>query len=229
MPEARTEKAVSRRAAGKALVRFLVGGLFVAYPFVVYLALTRWGARTTALVVLGALVLWGLKARMFGRQGFRTLLVQVGGIAALSLGSLVSGHPAWIQQMPVLISAFLLVTFLSSLFRPPSMIERYARMVQPDLSDAEVRHCRAVTQVWVVFFVVNAGIAEGLALWGSVEAWALYAGAIAYVLMGVLFTVEYVVRKARFGRFGDGLHDRLLARLLRRRAQPGAADGEVRP
>jgi hypothetical protein len=34
--------------------------------------------------------------------------------------------------------------------------------------------------------------------------------------VGLLFAVEYVVRKKRFGRFGPGLVDRTLARFLSR-------------
>lgn len=206
---------------GRSVVATLVAVGMVAYPFVIYASLTRWGARTTAALLLGVLVLWGVRARLFGRVGFRSLVVQVGGIALLSLGTLWSDNPAYIQQMPVLISAFLLVTFVTSLLRPPTMIERYARLVTPDLSDAEVGHCRAVTWAWIAFFVANAAIAETLAITGPVEAWALYAGGIAYVLMGGMFAVEYVVRKARFGRFGTRWHDRLLARLLGRRSGGG--------
>jgi uncharacterized membrane protein len=221
MPDVRTEAPPRTGTIRTSLVGVLVGALFVVYPFLVYVALTQWGARSTAGLVLGSLALWGFRARRFGQQGFRSLMLQVGGIALLSLGTLVSGSPAFLQQMPVLISALLLVTFVASLVRPPPMIERYARMITPDLSEGEIRHCRAVTWVWIVFLVGNAAIAEALVLWGSVEAWALYAGGIAYVLMGLLFAGEYLVRKARFGRFGGAWHDRVLARLLGRWSPPG--------
>jgi uncharacterized membrane protein len=197
------------------LVGIFAGLLLVVYPLVVYLALTRLGARATAALVLLALLLWGLRARLLVKQGFRTLLVQVGGIAVLSILTLASGYPAFLQQMPVLVSVFLLVTFLSSLVRPPPMVERYARLVTPDLSDAEVRHCLVVTWAWVLFLVANAATAEALVIWGTPEQWAIFAGGISYGLMGLMFAVEYVVRKARFGRFGNGPLDRVLAELLR--------------
>jgi uncharacterized membrane protein len=43
--------------------------------------------------------------------------------------------------------------------------------------------------------VANGLLALGLALWASVEAWALYTGLIAYVLMGTLFGGEWLYRK----------------------------------
>ena len=217
MPDARIEPPPPSRVPRSPLVGILIGALFVGYPFLVYFSLTQWGAKSTATLVLGMLALWGVRARLWGNKGFRTVMVQVGGIALLCVWTFVYDSPVFLQQMPVLISAFLLVTFGSSLMRPPPMIERYARLITPDLSDAEVRHCRVVTWVWVVFFVVNAGIAEALVMWGSVEAWALYVGGIAYLLMGVLFAAEYLVRKFRLGRFGTAWHDRLLAHLLGRK------------
>ena len=53
-----------------------------------------------------------------------------------------------------------------------------------------------------------------LALAAPQTVWALYTGAISYVLMAIVFAVEYLVRKARFGRYGTGFLDRVLARVL---------------
>lgn len=196
------------------IVSALLGVLFVAYPFLVYLALTRLGARVAGLAVVAALILFGVRARLLGRQGFRAILIQAGGVALLAGATAVSGHPGFLLQLPVLINAFLAVTFAATLVRPPPMIERYARMVQPELTPAEVRHCRVVTWVWLGFFVGNGVVAEWLALRGDPAAWALYTGGIAYVLMGLLFAGEYVVRKVRFGRYGNHVLDRVLSRLL---------------
>jgi uncharacterized membrane protein len=73
-----------------------------------------------------------------------------------------------------------------------------------------------VTVLWCAFFTLNGAATGLLAALAPRSWWALYTGAIAYVLMGALFAGEYLVRKARFGRFGPGLLDRLLARLLPR-------------
>ena len=51
----------------------------------------------------------------------------------------------------------------------------------------------------VAFFIVNGAIALGLALAASDAAWSLYTGVIAYMAMGILFGVEYLVR-LRFKR-----------------------------
>jgi uncharacterized membrane protein len=51
-----------------------------------------------------------------------------------------------------------------------------------------------VTQVWCWFFSVNGAIALATALWASPAIWTLYNGLIAYLVMGLLFAGEYVVR-----------------------------------
>jgi len=130
----------------------------------------------------------------------------------LALSSLLDDR-RFMLAMPVLISVALLLTFGTSLRTTP-MVERFARLQQPDLSASKVRYCRTVTLVWCGFFVFNALICAALALFASLSAWALYTGLVSSVLIGALATAEYAVRKYRFRDYGGGVHDRLLARLF---------------
>jgi uncharacterized membrane protein len=99
-----------------------------------------------------------------------------------------------LKLYPVLVNAVLLSAFVYSLIFPPSMIERLARIREPNLSMRAVTYTRRVTQVWCVFFAVNGTIALVTALWASPATWTLYNGLIAYLLMGFLFAGEYVIR-----------------------------------
>ncbi len=107
-----------------------------------------------------------------------------------------------LKLYPVLVNAALLAAFAYSLASPPSMIERMARLTEPDLPPAAIAYTRVVTQVWCGFFVVNGSIALGTAIWASPAVWSLYNGVIAYGLMGLLFAGEYLVR-IRFKRAND--------------------------
>ena len=104
-----------------------------------------------------------------------------------------------LKLYPVLVNAALLAGFGYSLFVPPSMVERLARLREPDLPPAAVAYTRRVTQVWCLFFVANGALALGTALLASEAVWSLYTGVIAYLLMGLLFGGEYLVRR-RFKR-----------------------------
>ena len=96
---------------------------------------------------------------------------------------------------PASMSASMLIVFGATLFNPPTMVERFARLREPDLPEQSVRYTRRVTEAWCVFFVCNGAIAVYTALYASREAWALYNGLIAYLLMGALFAGERLVRR----------------------------------
>jgi uncharacterized membrane protein len=100
-----------------------------------------------------------------------------------------------LRLYPVLVNAGMLELFAWSLHSPPSLVERLARLQHPDLPPEGVRYTKRVTLVWCLFFIINGGIALITALWGSMAVWTLYNGLIAYLLMGILFAGEYIVRK----------------------------------
>jgi uncharacterized membrane protein len=58
-----------------------------------------------------------------------------------------------------------------------------------------VAYTRKVTQAWCVFFVVNASVALWTATRWPVQAWFYYNGIIAYLLVGVMFGAEWLVRR----------------------------------
>lgn len=191
-------------------------GTFVAvYPLLVYVGVSRWSPRVLGLVLLAALVP-GLvaKARAADRAHLWPVLrVPLSLLALVGLGAALN-EPRFFYALPVLVNLMLLANFAASLRGPVSMVERFARMQEPELPEGGPAYCRKVTIVWCWFFVANAAISAGLALWAPVWWWSLYTGLVAYLLIGVMFTVEYIARKAIFRRFSDALPDRLLRRVL---------------
>jgi uncharacterized membrane protein len=186
----------------------------IGYPLVVYLGLTRAGTRVAALglgaVSLG-LTIAGVRS---GKPGtWRSAIVVPLCAAALCLDD-----RRYVLALPVVINAGLFALFFATLRSGVPLCERFARLTVRDLSPAEVVYCRNITKLWCVFFVVNGGTAALLATAGALEAWTLYTGLISYLLIGLVAGSEYTVRKYRFGRFGSGLHDRLLRALLPERS-----------
>ena len=104
-----------------------------------------------------------------------------------------------LKLYPVAVNAVLLGVFSSSLLKPPSVIERMARLKIPELSARQVSYTRSVTKVWCAFFLLNGLTALATALWTSAEVWALYNGVISYILVGCLFAVERLARPAAMG------------------------------
>lgn len=188
--------------------------LVIGYPFAVYIGLTRFSARGVGLLMLLLLApSLAMKWRNAKREDLLVAVrVPLSIMAVAGLSALLNDR-RFVLAVPVLINGLLFAQFAGSLRTTP-IVERFARMQQPALSNAQIAYCRQVTKVWCAFFVLNASVSVVLALGGPLSWWALYTGAIAYVLIGTVATVEYVVRKAMFREYGAGLHDRILARVF---------------
>ncbi len=203
----------------RALATTLTGVLAAVYPLAIWWALTHWSARSVGWISIAVAVpLLALRLRRVGGGWTRldwTVLRLPLLILALMVGTAVLDDPRFILALPVVLNGALLASFASTLFGGgPSMIERFARLVEPELSPAKARHCRQATVAWCAFFAVNGAVALGLGLFATPAAWAIYNGGLAYLLIGVMFVAEFVVRRVRFRDYGPGPHDRLLRLLL---------------
>jgi uncharacterized membrane protein len=168
--------------------------LTVLYPLAIWLGHGRVEPRALAVLLLlaAATRLPGLKISRVARWS---------AFGALALAGLAVAANAMLplKLYPVLVNAALLAAFGYSLAAPPSMVERFARLREPDLPPAAIGYTRRVTQVWCGFFVMNGSLALGTALWASDALWSLYTGLVSYLLMGLLFGAEYLFRM-RFKR-----------------------------
>lgn len=163
--------------------------LLALYPFWVSysLAYGKWYAVAVALIALGVVRL------LLGGAG---LLWPLSLFAFLCAGlSLLQQEPLWLKLYPVAMSLGALAIFAATLWRPPSMIERFARLWQPELPASGVVWTRRVTGCWCVFFLLNALVAAWTVFFGSQQSWVLYNGFISYLLMGVLLAGEYLLRQ----------------------------------
>ncbi|MFO1076612.1 MAG: hypothetical protein U1E73_02680 [Planctomycetota bacterium] len=198
-------------SAWAVVVRIAAAVAMIAYPVVVWLGLSgaaegRSSARGIALLLLAVIapaVFAGMRRSQ--RQAVRGLaavpLVTVG---ALALAAALNASDC-LLAVPVAINAVLLVAFGSTLRAGAMpMIERFACLQDPELSPAKQRWCRAWTFVWCLFFVLNGGAALGLAWLAPMQWWAVYNGLVAYVLIGALLALEWVLRRRRFATGARG-------------------------
>ena len=87
------------------------------------------------------------------------------------------------------------VEFGQGLLRGLLLLQRLARLSEPQLPEVAVRYTRTVTQVWAGFFLLNGLVVVALNFWAPLSWWTLYTGLIAYGLMGLLFAGEWLVRQ----------------------------------
>ncbi|WP_206668527.1 COG4648 family protein [Pseudomonas saliphila] len=138
------------------------------------------------LIVGAALLAWRLPQA-------RALAI-IAGLVLVSMGLL--GHAELgMRAYPIAISLIMLTLFAGSLIRGMPIIERLARVREPDLPSEGVIYTRRVTWAWCGFFVVNGGISAWTALYADLATWTLYNGFISYCLMGLMFAGEWVCRR----------------------------------
>lgn len=157
-----------------------------------YPALVFFGSRYVhpAWLALALLPLALLRGR--GQPGRWWLLAAV---LALGLAAAVLQSHVPLKLYPVVMNLFFLALFAGSLSAPQTLVERLARLRDPELPPRAVAYTRRVTQAWSVFFLCNGAIALATVLSGSDAAWFWYNGVIAYGLIGTMFAIEWLCRR----------------------------------
>ena len=107
----------------------------------------------------------------------------------------------FLKLYSVIINGMLLLFFGSTLFFEPTVIFRFATLADKSIKgssfEPQVRaYCRKVTIVWCCFFIANGSVAAWTTFCASDAVWSLYNGGISYVLMGLLFSIEFIIRKS---------------------------------
>lgn len=173
----------------KHFIKGIVITLFILYPFLV-----GWSLSHGQFIWVSALLVALGIIRLFSKS--HSLMWPLTWFAILCGGlSLILKDHAWLKMYPVLMSLGALIIFASTLIKPPSMIERFARLVEPNLPESGVVWTKKVTLVWCIFFACNAVIALMTVFLASMQVWVIYNGFLSYVLMGLLFVGEFILRK----------------------------------
>jgi uncharacterized membrane protein len=182
---------MSRPKPNPWLIAAVVGGIL--YPPLVYFGMA---VVPPILLVFVGLTLIGM--RLFGLRknpDIKTWAIAFL-IAALALTGMLflNAHLA-VRVYPVVISLSASAIFGLSLLFPPTIVERIARLTEPNLPPSGVVYTRRVTAIWAAFLLFNAVVSAATALWGTLAQWTLWNGLISYFLMGTLFVAEWIVRR----------------------------------
>lgn len=179
----------------QALLQIVMAIVLIAYPFGIYFGMTYWGLGVIAPLILLAFIsrLIFVRAKLREMTWLLKSVSLIGGLLALASWGLKQTH--WLLYYPVVVNLALLLFFVYSLFNPPSVIERLARLTEPNLPTKAIAYTRRVTKVWCAFFLINGSIALFICFAGDIKTWTLYNGVISYLLIGVLMSVEWLIRQ----------------------------------
>lgn len=112
----------------------------------------------------------------------------------------VANSSLFLKLYPVAVCATFLFFFATSLVSPPPIVFRFATMQDKSILKSPYKtrvenYCRKVTIVWCAFFVLNIAAAIYTAFFCSEKIWSIYNGGISYLIMGMIFTIEFFLRK----------------------------------
>lgn len=164
--------------------------LSLLYPFIVY-----WGIQHDAYGWLLSLLAGLFVLRWIAASSTQERYIL--GLALIIVGGVMwwLGEKNGLKLYPVIINLSLLFLFASSLLTDLSFVERLARIREPYLSTEAVIYTRKVTQLWCVFFALNASIALITVFLADDALWLWYNGVVAYILIGILMAGEWLVRQ----------------------------------
>ncbi|EPY7440114.1 hypothetical protein ACXEJ7_004042 [Klebsiella quasipneumoniae] len=177
------------------VVPLLTGILLLAWPFIIWFGLAHNSLQ--GLLPLMALMLFLRFRQTRRRAGALSVVTQIVAVAGMTLciaSYLLKTHQLLLFY-PVVMNSVMLAVFGGSLWSTMPIIERLARLREPDLPERAVRYTRRVTQIWCAFFIINGGIALFTALYGDLSLWTAWNGMISYLLMGTLMAGEWLVRQ----------------------------------
>jgi uncharacterized membrane protein len=157
----------------------------IAWPVAVFLLHDSIGSWPL-LVIGGLLLVWRIPQARYLALLAAVVLVALGLFSRAELG---------MRAYPVAVSAVMLCLFFGSLMRGMPVIEKLARLQEPDLPPEGVAYTRHVTWAWCGFFVLNGSVAAWTALYADLATWAAYNGVISYCLMGLMFAGEWLCRR----------------------------------
>lgn len=200
----------------KKIFKILAVVLSVLYPIIVFVFLyflkTPVRFLSTFIIIVAFGIFLSLTARkkdgqktaLDARQIITPILLLTAGLLCLLTNKIL-----FLKLYSVFLSGIFLFLFGSTLFFEPTMIFRFATLgdksiIGSSYEDDVKKYCRTVTVIWCIFFVINGSLSTITAFSRDIfhitqeeadKVWTIYNGAISYVLIGLLFAVEFLVRK----------------------------------
>jgi uncharacterized membrane protein len=186
------------------LVKVAVGVLLLGYPVGIYFAEGHFtpgelAAGLLALLAARVLVSGWIVRRHVRRKIALALFLVIAAVVVWRIGEV---RMRWLRFYPTLFDFAVWALFFGSLFTQRPLIERIARVFEPDLPPAGVRYTRRVTQVWSVIMGAITLASLYLAIGGPLRWWSLFNGVIVYGVIGMTFGCEYLVRQRVRRRWG---------------------------
>ena len=180
---------------------FLSAALYPAFVYY-FLVIRKIPLRQFSLFVISFALLAFITgtSREKGKQKGASFLRNSLLLFAVGIVCFITNSAIILKFYPLLMNILFFAAFGMTCFFPPNMIFRFATMqdksIKGSLGEKRVEaYCRKVTVAWCAFFVFNGSIAAWTIFFGSDALWSVYNGGISYILIGIFFVGEFIIRK----------------------------------
>ena len=99
----------------------------------------------------------------------------------------------FLKYYPPFCNFFVFMVFFTSLFSKETVIQKIAKLCGDKLDKPALKYTRIVTYFWCILTFFNF-IVSVWTIFQSDKIWILFNGCISYILIGLLFAVEYIIR-----------------------------------
>ena len=108
---------------------------------------------------------------------------------------LIFHYTNWIvaKYYPVIVNFVLFCIFFGSTFSEETVIQKMAKLMEPNIKPKALEYTRRLTSIWSIFMLANFFISLAT-VFMSEKVWAIYNGFLSYMLVGGFFIIEYMVR-----------------------------------
>jgi uncharacterized membrane protein len=152
----------------------------------------------------------------------RTVLL-VGVLLAALLGAALLSHQQVLAALPSIALNLMLAGLFGATLRAGEtpLIVRIAELDDGVLAPEFVRYLRALTQAWAIFFITMAGLSLVLMLYAPFEWWSLFVNVLSWPLVGMMFAVEWMVRRFGFKELPPHTPLHIVGRIVAYQRQVG--------
>lgn len=177
------------------LIKVIILGFLLLYPILIYFGLNYFSPSQLGLFFLAlfAIRIIFTKTKTKTARWQMLFTVAIGG--TLAVLTWIFNSKEYLLWYPVGLNIAFFLIFVASILYPPTVIEQLARVLNKDFSASGVRYTRNVTIIWSVFFIVNSAIAAWTVVNDDMKIWTLYNGLISYIIVGLIFAIEFLVRR----------------------------------
>jgi uncharacterized membrane protein len=121
-----------------------------------------------------------------------------------------------VKLIPLVVNGGLLWFFASTMVRGRTpLITRFASLMRDSMPPAVLVYTRRATIAWSGYFLIMFILSLLLAIYAPIEMWSFFSNVLSYVLLAVMFLMEFTVRRLFVREHMDYSFKEFLQRLRR--------------